>query len=918
MLTLTTWESTDTITINGTAGNDTLTGRVGVNNIINGGAGADTMTGSTANDIYFVDNVGDTISDTGGTDEVRTTLASYTLGAGLENLTGLVNTGQVLTGNASANTITGGTGNDTIDGGTGADTMNGGAGNDIYYVDNVGDSITDSSGTDEVRTTLASYTLGAGLENLTGTVNTGQTLTGNGRDNVITGGSGNDIIDGGIGADTMNGGAGNDIYYVDNVGDSITDSSGTDEVRTTLASFTLGAGLENLTGTVNTGQTLTGNGSDNVITGGSGNDIIDGGVGADTMDGGAGNDIYYVDNAGDNITDSSGTDEVRTGLASYTLGSGLENLTGTVNTGQALSGNGLDNVITGGTGNDTIDGGTGADTMDGGAGNDIYYVDNVGDGITDSSGTDEVRTTLASYTLGTGIENLTGLVNTGQTLTGNGLDNVITGGTGNDIIDGGVGADTMTGGDGNDTYYIDDWSDVVVEGVGEGTDTIIASQSVDLFDNVENLTLVGGADLYANGNGLDNVIIGNSGANLINGLGGADTMSGGLGDDTYYVDDTGDLVIENVGEGYDTTKSRISYTLTDNVEKLVLTGAAAIDGTGNGLDNVIFGNSAANLIDGGAGADRMIGGDGDDTYVVDNIGDTIEESSGGGTDTVLSSIAYHLGGNVENLTLTGAASINATGNGLNNVITGNSGDNVLDGRVGADTMSGGLGNDTYIVDNAGDVVIEDIGAGTDTVQSSISYTLGVNVENLTLTGAGAIDGTGNDLANVLTGNAGNNVLDGGDGNDTLKGAAGNDTLIGGLGNDTLKGGAGNDILIGGSGLDTLDGGAGADTFVFNTGDTGNTKTTADQVVSFSTAEGDHIDLTGWDADSTTVGSQEFTFIGSAAFSGTAGELHVVQNNAGTMSFISGDTDGDGIADFMIAVAMGPGQGALVASDFILS
>ncbi len=144
------------------------------------------------------------------------------------------------------------------------------------------------------------------------------------------------------------------------------------------------------------------------------------------------------------------------------------------------------------------------------------------------------------------------------------------------------------------------------------------------------------------------------------------------------------------------------------------------------------------------------------------------KNANGGTDLVKASVGYGLSDNVENLTLTGAADINGTGNSINNIIVGNTGANLLDGQGGADTMSGGLGNDTYIVGNAFDTVTENVNEGNDTVQSSVTFTLGANVENLVLTGSNNINGTGNALNNVITGNTGNNVLTGGSGGGYLR------------------------------------------------------------------------------------------------------------------------------------------------------
>jgi hypothetical protein len=228
----------------------------------------------------------------------------------------------------------------------------------------------------------------------------------------------------------------------------------------------------------------------------------------------------------------------------------------------------------------------------------------------------------------------------------------------------------------------------------------------------------------------------------------------------------------------------------------VLTGTSAINGTGNALANTLTGNSAANTLDWQQRRRQPDRRRRQRHYVIDNAGDVVTENSGEGTDTVQSSVTHTLSANVENLTLTGASAINGTGNALDNVLVGNSAVN---------TLTGGAGNDTYVVDNAGDVIVENSGEGTDTVQSSVTHTLAANVENLTLTGSANVDGTGNALDNTLTGNAGNGTLDGAGGNDLLVGGSGIASLHGGAGDDTLvvadvghlagaDGGIGNDLL----------------------------------------------------------------------------------------------------------------------------
>jgi Ca2+-binding RTX toxin-like protein len=843
-------------TLQGLGGDDALYGNDG-NDILDGGAGSDYLSGSTGNDTYIVDNAGDVIVENAGegTDTVQASI-SYTLGDNLENLT--------LTGVAAIN----GTGNaldNILIGNSAVNVLTGGLGNDTYIIDNVGDVVIENvdEGADTVKSSI-SCTLGANVENLILTGTAAINGTGNGLDNVLignsavntlTGGLGDDTLDGGSGADTMIGGLGNDTYVVDNASDVVKETSAlSTEIDTVQSSitYTLGSKLENLTLTGTSAINGTGNSSNNTLTGNSENNVLNGGTGADQLLGGLGNDTYVVDNVNDVITEylDEGTDTVQSSVT-YTLSDNVENLTLTGTTAINGEGNTLDNILLGNSGKNVLDGGMGADIVAGGKGNDTYVVDNIGDMVTENidEGIDTVQSSI-TYTLGENVENLTLTGTDALDGTGNELNNTLTGNEAANILDGSTGADTMIGGLGDDTYVVDNAGDVVKETSKLTTeiDTVLSSITYTLGSNVENLALTGMSSINGTGNSLNNILTGNSEDNVLNGGTGLDQLLGGLGNDTYVVDNVNDAVTENQDEGIDTVRSSVTYRLSDNIENLTLTGASAINGEGNDLDNILLGNNGKNVLDGGIGADAMTGGAGNDTYVVDNTGDVVTESANEGTDTVQSSITYTLGENVEKLTLIGTDALDGTGNALDNTLIGNEADNILDGSTGADTMIGGLGNDTYIVDNVSDVVKETSALSTeiDTVQSSVTYTLGSNVENLILTGTAVINGTGNSLNNQLIGNSGDNVLTGGKGSDLLNGDLGNDTLKGNAGNDILQGGAGNDtlsdtaganLLDGGSGIDTLSGSAANEIFVGGTGNDTITTGNGADIIAFNRGDG---------------------------------------------------------------------------------
>jgi Ca2+-binding RTX toxin-like protein len=375
------------------------------------------------------------------------------------------------------------------------------------------------------------------------------------------------------------------------------------------------------------GQSVNGaDGEHDVIMGYGGNDKIFAGIGNDDIYGGDGNDFVRAE-AGDDLID-------------------------------------------GGNGNDVLDGGIGVDTMIGGAGDDIFYIHDAGDVVTEAAkeGHDLVISTL-SHTLDAAFEDLrlvegskaTDAIGNAadNTLTGNANDNLIVGGDGIDDIVANGGDDTVTGDAGNDTLFGNDGDDDLSGGAdndhlwgGTGDDLLSGSDGIDMLDG---------------GTGDDNLTGGNGDDRLTGGA-GTDRMEGGAGDDTYLVEDALDTIVELAGGGTDGVTSTVSLTLADHVERLTLKGGD-LDGTGNAQDNLLYGTNGANALSGEAGNDRMWGLNGDD-LLDGGIGND-QLTGGNGNDGLLGSAGA-------------------------DTLTGDAGDDRLIGGIGADKLYGGAGADVFV------------------------------------------------------------------------------------------------------------------------------------------------------------------------------------------------------------------------------
>ncbi|TSD88556.1 hemolysin [Mycobacterium sp. KBS0706] len=645
------------------------------------------------------------------------------------------------------------------------------------------------------------------------------------------------------------------------------------------------------------------------LSGGDGDDVIEGKGGADVLSGGDGIDTlsYETSPAAVNVDLTPGL----LGLISLNSGGdatgdlasiGFENVVGSA-FADTLTGDNTSNTLVGLAGDDTLNGGAGNDVLVGGAGNDRM---DGGTGVDTANYADSSTAIIADLTAGTGtnpagtehdtlidIENLTGS-RFADTLIGSTGDNALSGGAGDDSITGGAGKDAIDGGTGLDRASYANSAAAVTISLTAGTASGGDAQG-DVLTHIESLQ----------GSAFNDKLSGDDGTNVLSGGAGNDIIFGGGGDDVIYGGTGADMI--DAGNG------------TDSIHYVSSTAAVTVNLT----TNVNTGGEAA----------------GDSLFNVENV--------------VGSSFADNITGEIHDNYLSGVAG--------NDILNGAGGDDTLFGGAGADVLNGGSGLDaaSYEFSAAAVTVNLTTGVGTGGDATGDSFN---SVEDLigsrfadTLTGdAGANDLRGGDGNDVLSGLAGDDTITGGAGADTINGGAGvdgafytksnvavtvnlatgqgfnghaqgdllidienaggsefNDTLIGSSGKNTLSGDLGDDIIRGGGGADQLIGGAGADKFVF-TATSDSPFQAGDLIRDFSHAQGDLIDLSGIDANTGAAGDQAFTFIGTALYSGTAGELRFANTAPGVVT-IAGDVNGDGTSDFHINLY----GTSVTASDFVL-
>ncbi|WP_282053262.1 calcium-binding protein [Phaeobacter inhibens] len=829
----------ETPTLDGWAGNDTLSGNNNQSTIY-GGQGNDQLTGDGGNDNLQGDFGVDQILGGDGNDRIYG-------GAGADAVAG-GNGQDTIEGHEGADQIWGDDGDDLLDGGSGRDMLNGGTGHDL---------ITGADGYDHLYGGDGNDTLNGG----TGA----DRLYGNAGTDLINGETGADQLAGGDGNDTLNGGDGYDALLGEGGNDSLEGGDDDDWL-------------------------FGGDGSD-TLKGDGGNDLLRGGAGSDVINGGGELDTVSYETSSAAVTVSLAMGNASGGDAQGDTITNVENIVGSDHA-DSLTGDSHDNSLQGGAGNDTLSGEEGHDNIGGGDGNDSIRAGSghdrvwgglgqdtayLGDGDDQFFAADQSDTPLGDTVYGeNGNDEISGGAANDQLFGGNGADTVeggggadelnggahndsLFGGDGNDTLNGGTGADRMEGGNGNDVYIVDNAADTVADN-GGGVDRIETSVTFDLNTRgagVEQLVLTGSGSISGHGNGLSNMITGTAQGNLLegrsgndtlNGAGGNDHLNGGRGADrldggggidrAYYSDATSGVIADLQSSSENTGEAAGDIYIS--IERL--SGSRYGDTlSGNSLENALWGGDGSDVLSGRRGDDTLYGGNGDDRLYGGAGGDKLD--GGSGNDTVLYSLAEtgvtanlsnssvntgEAAGdtyvNIEGLWGSGHADI-LSGTAGANALWGVNGDDLIRGLSGNDSLYGGSGNDTLFGGAGSDRL--DGGTGVDRVSyADESSALRVYLANSSTNSGSAagdvlvsIEGvTGTNYADYIKGNSSSNTLSGGNGNDSINGDGGNDTIYGGNHRDLLVGGSGNDQLFGGFGHDTLRGGSGADILKGGNGD----------------------------------------------------------------------------------------------------
>lgn len=736
------------------------------------------------------------------------------------NIISIKNTdGYYVDAGAGNDKITGNTGDDSIFGGNGNDTMQGGSGDDTYILSmgsTGSDIISDSGGSFDNLTYTASFDQSSNWESFE--------MYSQGNDLYVQRMNISYTSSSLMAKISNNVGAGKIEYFTNDESGDQYDITGNLIMASTSAvsNTTTGTPESNiLVGTQVVDTLVGGDGNDwlfgaagnDSLSGGDGDDYLLGGSGIDKLSGGLGNDAYKLDIKSALLATPSALTIINEAYISTNAAS-LETITDNKGEHNKL-------YITADSMNHFIDMMRTTAPVNGVSKLVVVQSDLTSGSksvtvVTDASSIQTVEyfnednwekselytnVSLSTSLTGDDGDNLVvGFITADKVVGGDGNDwlygadgaDTLEGGSGNDTLVGGTGIDTLTGGIGDDIYLLTSQdnstkvassTDIINEDENSGQDIVWSTfQSTTLAANLEVLILAGTANIGI-GNNLDNSIVGNSQNNVLNGGVGDDYMQGRSGNDTYTVDSEGDTVYEAANDGVDTVNSSVSYTLTDNVERLVLSANQLVSFTGV-IANVTTGSGATAVT---VPTLTVTAPTGSGVLAIGQsiIGAGIASGTtiiGFGTGTGGAGTYYlSTSQTVASTTMTTFEDLDGRGNGLNNSITGNSGNNILDGSWGDDTLIGGQGNDSYVVDSSKDVVVESTstllgGGGVDTVYSSSwSWTMSLGVENLYLINGRGGTGIGNSAANLIAGDDSNNTLDGKAGADTLAGGDGNDT-----------------------------------------------------------------------------------------------------------------------------------------------